>query len=62
MQVSENVGQVQQGKRIPDVDGDKPTKRAMPQTLDDGPRAAATKKLEVAVEPKRNLRRYGAGF
>lgn len=60
MQVNENVGHVQQLTRIPDVDGDKTAKRAMLQTLDDGPRPAATKKSEVADEPKR--KRFGAGF
>ena len=62
MEVNQNIGQVQQVKRIHDVDGDKPAKRAMPETLDDGPRAVAKKKPEAAVEPKRAPRRFGAGF
>ena len=62
MQVNENAGQVQKVKRIPDVDGAELAKKVMPETLDDGPRPVATKKPEVAVEPKRHSRRYGAGF
>ena len=64
MQVNENVGQVQPVKRIPDVVDEAPSaENAMPKTLDDGPgtsRPVATKKPEVAVEPKR--KRFGAGF
>ena len=64
MQVNENAGQVQQVKLIPDVADDAPSgKRAMPLPLDDGPgvpRSVATKKPEVAAEPKR--KRFGAGF
>ena len=62
MQVNENVGQVQQVTRIPDVDGDKPAKKALLQNLDDGPRPVATNKPEAADEPKRGSRRFGAGF
>lgn len=65
MQVNENVGQVQQVKRIPDVDEANLVKKAMLQNLDDGPttpRPVAAKKPEAATEPKRKLRRYGAGF
>ena len=59
MQVNENVGPVQQVKRIPDVDEAPIAKRANLKTLDDGPGPVATKKPEVAVGPKR---RFGAGF
>ncbi len=65
MQVNENVGQVQQVKRIPDVDEANLVKKAMLRNLDDGPttpRPVAAKKPEAATEPKRKLRRYGAGF
>ena len=66
MQVDENVGQVQQVKRIPDgVDEARLDKKARLETLDDGPgpgepRPVTTKKPEVAVEPKR--KGFGAGF
>jgi hypothetical protein len=64
MQVNENVGQVQQVKRIPGVDEASVVKRAMLETRADrpgagAPRPGARKKLEVAVGPRR---RFGAGF
>lgn len=62
MEVNQNIGQVQQVKRIPDVDGAKLARKVMSATLDDGLGPVATKKPEVAVEPKRSSRRYGAGF
>jgi len=65
MQVNENVGQVQQVKRIPELDKAPIDRRAMLKTLDDGPgapRPVATGRPEVAVKPKRHSRRFGAGF
>lgn len=65
MQVDDNVGQVQQVKRIPILDQAPIDRRAMLKTLDDGPgapRPVATGIPEVAVEPKRLSRRFGAGF
>lgn len=67
MQVNENVGQVQPVKRIPVVDEAPIAERAKLETRADradadARRPVATKKPEVAVEPKRNSSRFGAGF
>ena len=61
MQINENLEQAQKVKRIPVVDEAPIDKRAMLNTLDDGPRPGATRKPEVADEPTRK-RRFGAGF